>query len=239
VDACRRIAQSGLYPSDCRLLDRAEARLPTISMDGDHVLLLAFECADRPRSADLDRALAIVGECGGRLKDGPTTTQSSSGSAGAWRQMFLEAPYLHTTLVSLGLVVDTFETACTWDRFDALDRAIRAAVGAELDARGGGTLACRFTHVYPDGPAPYYTFLVRGDPDPLAAWQAVKAAASRAIIGNHGTITHHHAVGRTHRSVWAEERSAPFAHALAAAKSAVDPEWILNPGALLTTQERP
>ena len=27
---------------------------------------------------------------------------------------------------------------------------------------GAGSVACRFTHVYPDGPAPYYTVIARG-----------------------------------------------------------------------------
>ena len=63
---------------------------------------------------------------------------------------------------ALGVLADTFETACTWQAFPALHAAITAAVKTALhDACGGGVIACRFTHVYPDGPAPYYTFLGR------------------------------------------------------------------------------
>ena len=36
---------------------------------------------------------------------------------------------------------------------------IEAVSGALREVCGGGSVTCRFTHVYPDGPAPYYTML--------------------------------------------------------------------------------
>ncbi len=81
----------------------------------------------------------------------------------------------------------------------------------------------RFTHAYPDGPAPYYTVLAAGQPgSQLEQWAEIKAAASEAILAAGGTITHHHAVGRDHRPWYDRERPAPFAAALAAAKAALD-----------------
>lgn len=64
-------------------------------------------------------------------------------------------------------------------------------------------------------------------------WAAVKGAASEAILAAGGTVTHHHAVGRTHRPWYDRQRPEPFAAALAAAKAALDPHGILNPGVLL------
>jgi len=137
--------------------------------------------------------------------------------------------------VSLGVVADTFETACTWDRFDALHAAVRGAVEeAMAQACGGGVLACRFTHVYPDGPAPYYTFLAKGrEGEEIAQWEAIKRAAGDAVAAAGGTITHHHAVGRFHRPWYDRERPEPFALALRAAKRAIDPAGIMNPGVLV------
>ena len=63
-------------------------------------------------------------------------------------------------------------------------------------------------------------------------WGAVKPAAADAIIAGGGTITHHHAVGRDHRPWYDRQRPEPFAAALRAAKAAVDPRGILNPGVL-------
>jgi alkyldihydroxyacetonephosphate synthase len=99
---------------------------------------------------------------------------------------------------------------------------------------GEGRVTCRFTHVYPDGPAPYFTVLAparRGSE--LEQWQEIKAAASEAVLAGGGTITHHHAVGRDHRPWYDRQRPEPFARALAAAKSALDPQGILNPGVLI------
>ena len=48
-----------------------------------------------------------------------------------------------------------------------------------------------------------------------------------------GTITHHHAVGRDHRPWYDQQRPEPFAEALRAAKKALDPRGILNPGVLV------
>ncbi|MCM0677818.1 hypothetical protein NCC78_24525, partial [Micromonospora phytophila] len=45
--------------------------------------------------------------------------------------------------------------------------------------------------------------------------------------------THHHAVGRDHRPWYDRQRPDPVALALRAAKGALDPSWILNPGVLV------
>ena len=167
---------------------------------------------------------------------------AGSDSVGSWRRAFLAAPYLRDTFVSLGVLSDTFETAITWDRFadfhsevtDAARRAIAEACGAPPDGRGSPRLSCRFTHVYPDGPAPYYTVLAparRGDE--VGQWDEIKAAVSDAVLQAGGTITHHHAVGRDHRPWYDRQRPEPFAAALRAAKGAVDPAGILNPGVLI------
>jgi alkyldihydroxyacetonephosphate synthase len=163
-------------------------------------------------------------------------------ASGAWRQAFLSAPYLRDVFVAIGVLSDTFETAITWDRFadfhalvmETATAAIAEACGAPPGGLGSPRLSCRFTHVYPDGPAPYYTVLAparRGGE--VAQWAEIKAAVSDAVIEAGGTITHHHAVGREHRPWYDRQRPEPFAEALRAAKGAVDPAGILNPGVLL------
>jgi alkyldihydroxyacetonephosphate synthase len=66
--------------------------------------------------------------------------------------------------------------------------------------------------------------------------QAIKDAASDALIEAGGTITHHHAVGRDHRPWYDRQRPALFAAALRAAKSELDPQGMLNPGVLIDPQ---
>jgi alkyldihydroxyacetonephosphate synthase len=113
-------------------------------------------------------------------------------------------------------------------------QAVAGATGAPADGPGSPRISCRFTHIYPDGPAPYYTVLAparRGAE--VAQWDEIKAAVSDAVIDSGGTITHHHAVGRDHRPWYDRQRPDPFADALRAAKRELDPKSVLNPGVLI------
>src|SRR5205823_6246460 len=94
----------------------------------------------------------------------------------------------------------------------------------------------RFTHIYPDGPAPYFSFHALGRHGALLEqWQAIKNAAGDALIAAGGTITHHHAVGRDHRPWYDQQRPNLFAAAFRAAKRELDPQgcgwrsrWVVN-----------
>jgi hypothetical protein len=113
-----------------------------------------------------------------------------------------------------------------------VSEAVAAALGEPC------RVTCRLTHVYPDGPAPYFTVLAparRGDE--VAQWHEMKAAAGRAILDAGGTITHHHGVGRDHRPWYDTQRPDAFAAALRAAKGALDPAGLLNPGVLIDPQQ--
>jgi len=139
--------------------------------------------------------------------------------------------------VAIGILCETFETAVTWARFPRFHEDVRRDTEAAVrEVCGAGTVTCRLTHVYPDGPAPYYTVLAparRGQE--LAQWAAIKQAAADAVLAGGGTITHHHAVGRDHRPWYDRQRPEPFAIALRAAKAALDPTGALNPGVLIDT----
>jgi alkyldihydroxyacetonephosphate synthase len=254
VDAARAIAQSGLHPANCRLVDAAEAMLTGAGDGSAHLLLLAFESADHPLDAWLSRAIECARDHGAEVDEPqPTTGEPGragaagpahrAGAAGAWRSAFLRAPYTRDALVGLGLVNETFETACTWSSFPALYDAVMRTVRETLARVGAdpGLVTCRFTHVYPDGPAPYFTVIAAGAREPAARleqWAAVKAAASEELMAYGATITHHHAVGRDHRAWYDRQRPDLFADALRAAKATLDPHATLNPGVLLDPSPR-
>ncbi|HEX5901145.1 MAG TPA: FAD-binding oxidoreductase [Solirubrobacteraceae bacterium] len=227
ADAVRAVVQAGLRPANCRLIDALEAAQSGAG-DGERaVLVLGFESTDHPVEHDLARALELC-----RAHGGEPDEPAAGAGAGAWREAFLRMPYLRDMLVRLGVLSDTFETAITWERLPAFHEAVAGATTAALGEPCRVT--CRFTHVYPDGPAPYFTVLAparRGDE--LEQWLEMKSAASDAILAAGGTITHHHAVGRDHRPWYDAQRPEPFAAALRAAKAAVDPAGMLNPGVLI------
>src|SRR5690606_17968718 len=132
-------------------------------------LLLGFESADHPLDAWMARALELARGAGGECPEGPASSVAGervdAAGADARRAAFLDMPYLFNVLVSLGIVADTFETACTWDRFPELHaRVIHDVKAAMTRVCGKGLVTCRFTHVYPDGPAPYFTFVAPGRP---------------------------------------------------------------------------
>ncbi len=243
TDALRAIVQSGLRPANCRVVDAAEAAL-TFAGDGSAaLLLLGFESSGAPVEADMAAALALAGAAGGDADTprvaGPAGAGAASapagGAAGAWRDAFFRAPYLRDTFVAMGVLSETFETAITWERFDAFVETVRGETEAALrEVCGAGSVTVRVTHAYPDGAAPYFTCLApveRGAE--VETWAAVKAVAGAAIDRAGATITHHHAVGRDHRRWYDRQRPDPFAAALRAAKAAVDPAGVLNPGVLL------
>jgi alkyldihydroxyacetonephosphate synthase len=230
AEAVRALSQSGLHPSNCRLLDAEEAALTGAAPEGRAVLVLGFESADHELGPWMARALELCEDHGGRREDGRADGRSSG--EGAWRAAFLQAPYLRDTLIAAGVFVETVETAVGWGRFEELVGTVRDRTREALG--GDGRVTCRLTHVYPDGAAPYFTVLAparRGDE--LAQWAEIKAAASEAILAGGGTITHHHAVGRDHRPWYDRQRPEPFATALRAAKASVDPSGVLNPGVLV------
>lgn len=239
LDALRATTQAGLRPANARLLGPEEAQLNGAGDGTAAVLALGYEGADHPLGDTLARTIELCRDHRGTVADGPhertgDRTGGTGGGAGAWRAAFLAAPYLRDALVRLGVVVETFETATTWDRVhDLVDDVAAAARDAATDVCRTAMVTTRVTHAYPDGCAPYLTVLAPGRRgDEVAQWDAVKAAASEAILAGGGTITHHHAVGRDHVPWYRQQVPALHHQALTAVKQQLDPAGISNPGVL-------
>ena len=254
LDAVRAIAQSGLHPTNCRLLDPGEAALSgaaqppvdwlkgafsrpsrlkgAFSQYRESVLVLGFESARFPVEDALELAVGLAREHGGVAQP----RESGGDAVGAWREAFLRMPYVRDGLARMSVIAETFETACTWDRAAELYERVRDELGAAIVEVCGapGLVNCRLTHVYPDGPAPYFTVIAPGRRgDELAMWDDLKVAAGEILHDLRATITHHHAVGRDHRPWYDRQRPDPFAAVLVAAKRTLDPHNVLNPGVLV------
>src|SRR6202453_160614 len=231
--AVRAISQAGLYPANCRLLDAGEAANAGANQGEAAVMVLAFESADHPLEPWMKRALECCADFGGTIPEAAAKTRTDAeatheGAAGAWRNAFLNAPYLRDTMVAMGMVSETFETAITWDRFPEFNAQVMATANdAVKRVCGTGTVTVRFTHAYPDGPAPYYTILAPGKRgSQLAQWDEIKQAFSDQLNSLGGTITHHHSVGRDHRPWYDRQRPDGFATALKAVKRSLDPKGV-------------
>ena len=253
VAAVRALSQSALFPTNCRLLDPAEARNNWVGDGTSAVLVLGFESADHPLDAWMERGLELVADHGGqfdaeavgRSLKGTGSAEHRRGPAGQWRNAFIRMPYYRDLMVALGVITDTFETSITWDRFDQMYEGVRertSRVIREICGHDAG-ISCRFTHIYPDGPAPYFSYSALGTAsgkleDSLAKWRDIKMATNEIVVSLGGTVTHHHAVGRDHRSGYERQSPPLFRAALRQAKKALDPSGVLNPGVLIDPVDR-
>jgi alkyldihydroxyacetonephosphate synthase len=247
AEAVRLISQSGLFPSNCRLLDETEVHWNHLAPEPCALLVLGFESADHQVHHWMARALEIVSSQNGQFEPvtyssatDPIKDQTPDSTAQSWRNAFIRMPYYRNRLVGFGIIADTFETAISWDKFDVLYAGVKKdMLRAIMDITGQpGLVSCRFTHIYPDGPAPYFTFFALGDKTGnlthvLDNWRKLKLVANDLVVGLGGTVTHHHAVGRDHRSGYEQQSPELFRQTLAAAKAHLDPNAVLNPGVLI------
>jgi hypothetical protein len=108
----------------------------------------------------LERGVEICQDHGGEVvtktgSGGDALKSSRSGAQGNWREQFRYLPRLMHTRAAMGVVSFTFETAYTWDKFEAVDtEIIRRVSEAQKALTGGGIVCRRFSFLYPDGRRP-------------------------------------------------------------------------------------
>ncbi len=257
VSAIREMMQQGMVPTCVRLSDRTETALAQAfrSTTGkkwkrkaeDSALKLL---ASRGYSFD-DGAFMILGLEGEReevenlragilrlcRKLGGFHLGTSPGRQ--WYRSRHETAYFREQLINWGVLVDTIETATTWDNLLHLYGEVRSALRGALEEGGGKSMvACHVSHAYREGASLYYTFFAPMDEEGKEEeqWERVKRTASEAIMKYGGTISHHHGVGYEHAPWMHQEVGDVSLEALKAVKQAVDPADILNPGKLIPSR---
>jgi alkyldihydroxyacetonephosphate synthase len=132
-------------------------------------------------------------------------------------------------LISRGYVVDTMEVAGRWRDLPAI---YEATVAALLAVPGTIAASAHQSHSYPDGACLYFTFAGQVEAGERTGYHAALwDAGQRAALGAGAALSHHHGVGLA-RSRFVAEALGPGFAVLAAAKRALDPNGILNPGKL-------
>lgn len=230
--AFREATQRGIRPTVLRLSDETETRVNATL--GGHLTRLrgclavaTFEGANASDAESTRDALDTVFSAHGAKSRGEDPARS-------WERGRFASPGLRDTLMDVGVLAETLETATTWAQLPALKRAVTEALSASLTAAGTKPIVmCHISHVYPAGASLYFTVVAALTDDPQGQWAGAKDAASRAIGESHGTITHHHAVGRDHRAYLESEIGPLGVAVLRAVKATLDPNGIMNPGALI------
>ncbi len=149
----------------------------------------------------------------------------------AWAHGRFDAPYLRDSMLDVGVLVETMETATFWSNRDALYTGVKDALTGVLG--DGAIVLCHISHVYETGCSLYFTIATAAGEEPLPRWLAAKAAASDAMMDAGATITHHHAVGTDHKPWLTREIGELGASVLRAVKADLDPTGVLNPGVLV------
>jgi alkyldihydroxyacetonephosphate synthase len=228
--AMRTLAQAGLLPTVIRLSDEAEtainlARPDEIGSDSSAGCLMITGYEGTPVAVESRRTAvgALLADLGG--------TNLGEEPGRSWVEGRFRAPYLRDSMLDVGVLVETLETATWWSNLDRLYSDVKAALERNL---GEGTIVlCHISHVYETGCSLYFTVAAKETDDPLAQWSAAKDAAGEAIRAAGATITHHHAVGTDHKPWYRAEIGDLGVAILRAVKAELDPTGILNPGVLI------
>jgi alkyldihydroxyacetonephosphate synthase len=245
--AARAILQARLPLSMLRVSTAAETEI-TLALAGHESLIAALEGLLKVRGIGEGKCMAILGFTGreGVVKTARhealgITADHRGVHAGQtfgkqWHAGRFRTPYLRNTLWDLGYAIDTLETATDWANVPAMVDAIETALHAALAVTGERVhVFTHLSHLYPYGSSIYTTFLFRlaADPDEtLARWQAMKTAASQAIVARGGTISHQHGVGADHAAYLGAEKGALGLTAIRKLCAVFDPNEIMNPGKL-------
>jgi len=228
--AMRTLAQAGLLPTVIRLSDESETAINLARPDeiggqstGGCMMITGYEGEPDAVAAKRAAVTSVLEGIGG---------QSLGEEPGAsWAKGRFDAPYLRDSLLDVGVLVETLETATFWSDMDALYDGVKTALTESL---GEGTMVlCHISHVYETGCSLYFTVAQKAAEDSLAQWLAAKAAACDAITEVGATITHHHAVGTDHKPWLSAEIGDLGVSVLRAVKADLDPTGVLNPGVLI------
>ncbi len=244
ISALHRIAQQDGLPDVVRFSDAEETRLSLAVAGGSAsgwlprlldwrgqtepcLLIVGWEGEPVSISRRREAGIRVIREHGG--------VRLGRRAGETWRRNRFEAPYLRDPLLDRGVLVETLETATSWDQLFELRRDVAAALGKELGVGGSSPLpGCHISHVYPEGASLYFTVMARQEQDGVAQWERVKARICDLLVEHGATITHHHAVGTDHAPWLEREIGTEGIGLLRALKAQLDPAGIMNPGKLLT-----
>jgi alkyldihydroxyacetonephosphate synthase len=219
LEAMRSTVQRGATPAVLRLYDAAEA--DRTYRTGDKALLLALDEGDETLVAAAMSVVAEAARSAGGEPGDPTHVAH-------WLERRNDVAALEA-LTSRGYTVDTMEVTGTWANLPAIyDATLAALLGVE------GTIAASAhqSHSYPSGGCLYFTFAGQVPAEHRDAYyRELWDAGQGAVLAAGGSLSHHHGVG-LNRARFMPAALGGALDVLVAAKRALDPRGILNPGKL-------
>ena len=155
-----------------------------------------------------------------------------------WLEQRYSSAYLRDPMMDAGMIIDTLETAVTWENLTELHRGVREVIKARPDTN----CLVHISHCYENGANLYFIFMSpakseiagkksAGKNDPqVDDFSNFQGQIIEAIIKGGGSLSHHHGIGRM-LSPWLEsELGVDGVGIIAAVKKYLDPKNIMNPG---------
>jgi alkyldihydroxyacetonephosphate synthase len=143
-----------------------------------------------------------------------------------WYKGRFSDPYMRDSLNDFGILIDTLEASVTWDRLHELHQNVRAYI------KSHPRMICmtHASHFYAQGTNLYFIFITRmQEADQFIAFQR---GIIQKIIAHHGSLSHHHGVGKMMGPLMTEHLGQEQMAVLKALKSHFDPGGIMNPGGM-------
>ncbi len=144
-----------------------------------------------------------------------------------WEPGRYKDPYLREDLHDFGIIIDTLESAVTWDGLHRLHQGVRSFI----KKRPGTICMTHASHVYPQGTNLY--FIIIAKMDEVKEYIQFQDGIIDAIAKNGGSLSHHHGIGRM-LAPWLEDHlGKKQMDVLRVLKKHFDPKNIMNPGGQL------
>ena len=224
LEALRHILRAGWRPPVLRLYDAMESGRNFGQWHNDErcILIAVSEGPAALTAAEAEACYAVTSGYGGEaIGEAP---------AQHWLAERNNVPSL-MSFIERGFVLDTIEVAAEWDRIHSLYSDVCEAVRTVKNLI---VVSGHSSHSYAQGTNIYFTFVAspetaeEAEPTYLECWEKAMEATLRAG----GTICHHHGIGRG-RLRWMKDEHGEGLAVMRAVKRALDPNGIMNPGALI------
>jgi alkyldihydroxyacetonephosphate synthase len=224
LEAIRQIMRADWRPPVVRLYDADESQrqFSEFCPAERALLLMLHEGPELRVRAELEAVSVIAAAAGGQETDAACVTQ--------WLERRNHVPTFRE-LLERGLVVDTIEVATVWDRVLPLYDEVTRAVGQVPGVRA---VTAHSSHSYGSGTNLYFTFVAKPErrEDMADTYRACWRRTMDAVVSLGAGIAHHHGIGRVRRAHLPQELGPVGVDLLRAIKATLDPDSLLNPGAL-------
>ena len=146
-----------------------------------------------------------------------------------WLEQRYSSAYMRDPLMDKGIRLDTLETAVNWRNLSQCWSEVRKYVKSFPNA----ICLTHISHAYENGCNLYFVFgMPMAEKDEIGSFAEFHKGLIETIFSNGGSLSHHHGIGRMLAPFLEQAIGSTGFHTLQSIKDKLDPNRIMNPGAL-------